>query len=277
METLSRGLHGMSSPDATPYFSGASSRRRSGADEVDDEEALQWAAMERLPSFERLRTGLVRPADASDGGSDSGRRGRRRRHAHEEVDVRAMGLAQRQAFVERVFRVADEDNERFLRKLRARIDRAGIQIPTVEVRFRGVNVQAECHVGTRALPTLANVSLDVADSLLGRVGVKLGKRKTLHILKDVSGVVRPSRMTLLLGPPSSGKTTLLLALAGKLDPTLEVSGEVTYNGYGLDEFVPQKTAAYISQNDIHDGEMTVKEVLDFSARCQGVGQRYGER
>lgn len=216
----------MASPDATPYFSGASSRRRSGADEVDDEEALQWAAMERLPSFERLRTGLMRAAaDASSSdvsGGGPGVRMRRRRHAHEEVDVRAMGLAQRQAFVDRVFRVAEEDNERFLKKLRARIDRAGIQIPTVEVRFRDLNVEAECHVGTRALPTLANVSLDVAEGLLRRVGVKLGKRRTLHILKGVSGVVRPSRMTLLLGPPSSGKTTLLLALAGKLDPTLEV-------------------------------------------------------
>lgn len=29
-------------------------------------------------------------------------------------------------------------------------------------------------------------------------------------------------MALLLGPPSSGKTTLLLALAGKLDPSLKV-------------------------------------------------------
>lgn len=29
-------------------------------------------------------------------------------------------------------------------------------------------------------------------------------------------------MTLLLGPPSSGKTTLLLALAGKLDKDLKV-------------------------------------------------------
>jgi Ni2+-binding GTPase involved in maturation of urease and hydrogenase len=29
-------------------------------------------------------------------------------------------------------------------------------------------------------------------------------------------------MTLLLGPPSSGKTTLLLALAGKLDHALKV-------------------------------------------------------
>lgn len=269
MEMLSRSLHGMASPDATPYFSGASSRRRSGADEVDDEEALQWAALERLPSFDRLVTGLVRAGDSSAGSS-------RRRFPHEEVDVRAMRTPQRQAFVDRVFRVAEEDNERFLKKLRARIDRAGIQIPTVEVRFRNLNVEAECHVGTRALPTLTNTAMDVVDSLLGLVGVNLGKRRPLHILKDITGVVRPSRMTLLLGPPSSGKTTLLLALAGKLDPGLEVSGEVTYNGYGLDEFVPQKTAAYISQNDVHDGEMTVKEVLNFSARCQGVGQRYGE-
>ncbi|XP_058723128.1 uncharacterized protein LOC131594945 isoform X2 [Vicia villosa] len=30
----------------------------------------------------------------------------------------------------------------------------------------------------------------------------------------------------------------------------------------------------ISQNDVHVGEMTVKETLDFSARCQGVGTIY---
>ncbi|XP_065625162.1 pleiotropic drug resistance protein 1 isoform X1 [Quercus suber] len=81
-------------------------------------------------------------------------------------------------------------------------------------------------------------------------------------------------MTLLLGPPSSGKTTLLLALAGKLDPDLKLSGRVTYNGHGMNEFVPQRTAAYISQYDLHIGEMTVRETLCFSARCQGVGSRY---
>lgn len=55
----------------------------------------------------------------------------------------------------------------------------------------------------------------------------------------------------------------------------QVKGEVTYNGHRLDEFVPQKTSAYISQNDVHIGSMTVKETLDFSARCQGVGSRFG--
>lgn len=56
----------------------------------------------------------------------------------------------------------------------------------------------------------------------------------------------------------------------------QVQGEITYNGYKLDEFVPQKTSAYISQHDVHVAEMTVKETLDFSARCQGVGTRYGK-
>lgn len=82
-------------------------------------------------------------------------------------------------------------------------------------------------------------------------------------------------MTLLLGPPSSGKTTLLLALAGKLDRGLKTEGKVTYNGYGLNEFVAQKTAAYVSQHDLHVGELTVRETMDFSAHVLGVGSQFG--
>ena len=55
---------------------------------------------------------------------------------------------------------------------------------------------------------------------------------------------------------------------------LQVSGKVTYCGHELNEFVPQRTCAYISQHDLHYGEMTVRETLDFSGRCLGVGTRY---
>ncbi|KAM0062731.1 putative ABC-type xenobiotic transporter [Helianthus debilis subsp. tardiflorus] len=81
-------------------------------------------------------------------------------------------------------------------------------------------------------------------------------------------------MTLLLGPPGSGKTTLLKALAGKLENDLRVTGKVTYCGHEMNEFVPQRTCAYISQHDLHHGELTVRETLDFSGRCAGVGTRY---
>jgi len=57
---------------------------------------------------------------------------------------------------------------------------------------------------------------------------------------------------------------------------LQFSGRVSYNGRGMEEFVPQRTSAYISQTDLHIGEMTVRETLAFSARCQGIGTRYGQ-
>ena len=43
----------------------------------------------------------------------------------------------------------------------------------------------------------------------------------------------------------------------------------------LKHFVPEKTAAYIDQYDLHVPEMTVRETIDFSARFQGVGNRAG--
>ncbi|KAK7271149.1 hypothetical protein RJT34_26804 [Clitoria ternatea] len=150
----------------------------------------------------------------------------------------------------------------------------GICIPTIEARFEHLNVEAEAYVSSRALPTFFNFIVNTVESYLNYLHILPNKKKHVAILKDVSGIVKPCRMTLLLGPPSSGKTTLLLALAGKLDPNLKVSGTVTYNGHGMKEFVPQRTAAYISQHDVHIGEMTVRETLAFSARCQGVGSRY---
>lgn len=57
---------------------------------------------------------------------------------------------------------------------------------------------------------------------------------------------------------------------------LKTSGNITYNGHGLKEFVPQRTSAYVSQQDWHIAEMTVKETMDFSACCQGVGSKYGK-
>ncbi|XWS16406.1 hypothetical protein CRYUN_Cryun34aG0084600 [Craigia yunnanensis] len=230
---------------------------RSSRDE-DDEEALKWAALEKLPTVARLRKGIL---TSSQGGAN-------------EIDVYDLGWQERKTLLERLVKVAEEDNEKLLLKLKNRVDRVGIDLPTIEVRFEHLNIEAEAFVGNNALPTVLNFTTRIVEGFLNDMGILSSRKKQLTILNDVSGIIKPGRMTLLLGPPSSGKTTLLLALAGKLDPALKCSGRVTYNGHDMDEFVPQRTAAYISQHDLHIGEMTVRETLAFSARCQGVGSRY---
>ncbi|KAK1376051.1 Pigment permease [Heracleum sosnowskyi] len=224
----------------------------------DDEEALKWASLEKLPTFDRLRKGLLL---GSQGGGLN------------EVDIDNLGVNQRKNLLERLVRIADEDNEKFLLKLRDRIDRVGVQMPTIEVRFENLNVEAEAFAGSRALPSFVNFNRSIVEGLLNIFHLIPNNKKKLTILQEVSGILKPCRMTLLLGPPSSGKTTLMLALAGKLDPSLKTSGSVTYNGHTMKEFVPQRTAAYISQHDLHIGEMTVRETLAFSARVQGVGSQ----
>ncbi|KAL5975824.1 transcription factor [Asimina triloba] len=226
--------------------------------EEDDEEALKWAALERLSTYDRLRKGIltVAPGDLR------------------EVDVENLGYQEKKILLDRLIRVAEEDNEKFLMKLKNRINQVGIDLPTIEVRFEHLTIDAEAYVGGRGLPTVLNFTTNIIEGFLNYLHIIPSRKRTLSILHDVSGIIKPCRLTLLLGPPASGKTTLLLALAGKLDSDLKVSGRITYNGHEMNNFVPQRTSAYISQHDVHIGEMTVRETLAFSARCQGVGTSY---
>ncbi|CAJ1973751.1 unnamed protein product [Sphenostylis stenocarpa] len=233
-------------------FSGSSRRD-------DDEQELKWAAIEKLPTYLRMTRGILTEAEGQ---------------PPKEICINKLGPLQRKNLVERLVKIAEQDNEKFLFKLRDRIDRVGLEIPTIEVRFEHLNVEAEAHVGSRALPTIFNFCINLLEGFLNSLHLIPSRKKPFTVLDDVSGIIKPKRMTLLLGPPSSGKTTLLLALAGRLGKDLKFSGRVSYNGRGMEEFVPQRTSAYISQTDLHIGEMTVRETLAFSARCQGIGTRY---
>ncbi|KAJ9557262.1 hypothetical protein OSB04_011876 [Centaurea solstitialis] len=231
--------------------------------EETDENLLEWAAIDRLPTFERLRSSLF-DEENGDGHDVKGKK---------VVDVTKLLAPERHMFIEKLIKHIENDNLQLLQKLRKRTDKVGVQLPTVEVRYKNLRVEAECEVvHGKPLPTLWNSLQSMLFDVIMIPGLK-SKRAKITIINDVSGVIKPGRMTLLLGPPGCGKTSLLKALSGNLNKSLKISGEISYNGYKLEEFVPQKTSAYISQDDLHIPEMTVRETLDFSSRCQGTGSR----
>ncbi|KAJ7973218.1 Pleiotropic drug resistance ABC transporter [Quillaja saponaria] len=243
----------------TSNFRRSSSALSSVKDDPDAGYVSQWAEIERLPTIERMRSSLFEC-----GADDAGK---------QVIDVAKLGAPERHLFIEKLIKHIENDNLRLLQKIRNRIDKVGVKLPSVEVRYKNLCVEAKCEVvHGKPLPTLWNSLQSTVSNLAKLPGAKSHEAE-INIINDIGGIIKPGRITLLLGPPGSGKTTLLKALSGNLDQSLKVTGEVSYNGYKFGEFVPQKTSAYISQYDVHIPEMTVREILDFSARCQGVGSQ----
>ncbi|KAL5814771.1 hypothetical protein ACOSQ4_025412 [Xanthoceras sorbifolium] len=242
--------------------------RPSNAETVEeDEEELMWAAIARLPSQKQGNFALLKRTASVAGGEGGDAK-------TETVDVRKLSRSRRELVVKKAFATNDQDNLRLLSAIKERLDRVGLEVPKVEVRFKNLKIVADVQTGSRALPTLINVTRDCLERMLTGLRIFKPKRHSLTILNDVDGAIKPGRMTLLLGPPGSGKSTLLLALAGKLDGNLKKSGSIMYNGHELDEFHVQRTSAYISQTDNHIAELTVRETLDFAARFQGSSEGF---
>lgn len=79
----------------------------STSEREDDEEALKWAALERLPTYLRIRRSIINNEEGE---------GR-------EIDIKKLGLTERKVLLERLVKIAEEDNEKFLLKLKERIKR----------------------------------------------------------------------------------------------------------------------------------------------------------
>ncbi|XP_010473961.1 PREDICTED: ABC transporter G family member 31-like [Camelina sativa] len=190
--------------------------RPSNADTVEqDEEDLRWAAIGRLPSQRHvgsssLGTTILRRSQTQSqttcGYADG--------NVVQTIDVKKLDRADREMLVRQALATSDQDNYKLLSAIKERLDRVGMEVPKIEVRFENLNIEADVQAGTRALPTLVNVSRDFK------------------------------------------------------------TGNITYNGENLDEFHVKRTSAYISQTDNHIAELTVRETLDFAARCQGANEGF---
>ena len=97
-------------------FAGSTASRRQSVRADEDEEALRWAALEKLPTYDRLRKTVLKSfMEAPSQG--------RVKVVHKEIDVRKMDMNEKQEFIDRFFKVAEEDNEKFLTKFRDRIEK----------------------------------------------------------------------------------------------------------------------------------------------------------
>lgn len=81
-------------------------------DDVEDIASL-WELIERLPTFERLRSSLF---DDNSGGGEAEKKGGRR-----VVDVTKLGDGERHLFIQKLIKHIENDNLKLLRKVRERI------------------------------------------------------------------------------------------------------------------------------------------------------------
>nr|AIN44121.1 white-like protein [Laodelphax striatellus] len=92
---------------------------------------------------------------------------------------------------------------------------------------------------------------------------RVGHRK--HILNNVTGVAYPGELIALMGSSGAGKTTLLNSLTFRNSQDLLVSGQRAINGIPVTANTLASLSAYVQQDDLFVGTLTVREHLVFQA------------
>ncbi|XP_070153101.1 protein white-like [Polyergus mexicanus] len=86
-----------------------------------------------------------------------------------------------------------------------------------------------------------------------------------HILKDVCGVAYPGELLIIMGASGAGKTTLLNTLTFRTTRGVSTSGLMAVNGRRISPDVLTSRMAYVQQDDLFIGTLTVTEHLMFQA------------
>jgi ABC-type multidrug transport system ATPase subunit len=138
--------------------------------------------------------------------------------------------------------------------------------------FGGLEIRFSDIVYESLVPVTETAANTVGDSALRSLFCLCSKPVPVApqvILKNVSGILKPGVMTLVLGPPGSGKTALMKVLAGRINGDDKITrGEVLYCGEPAGNNVfPKKLAGFVDAADIHNAQMTVRETIDFALEC----------
>lgn len=94
-----------------------------------------------------------------------------------------------------------------------------------------------------------------------RRSAKLSK----HILKNVSGMIKPGKLTAFMGASGAGKSTLMNVLTFRNRGKLKIDGDIRVNGVPVGKSKIANISTYVQQDDLFVGTMTVREQLTFRA------------
>lgn len=99
-----------------------------------------------------------------------------------------------------------------------------------------------------------------------KINEETGEIDTNTILRNVSGVFHPGKMTAIMGTTGAGKTSLMNIIAGRLQGgTAQTYGRVLVNGVAVDEDLMKMISGYVMQDDVILETMTVREAIMMSA------------
>lgn len=82
-------------------------------DVVDEENMLAWGAIERLPTYDRLRSSVFEEINGNEVSFKTKR----------VTDVTKLGAVERHVFIEKMIKHIEHDNLQLLHKIRKRIDK----------------------------------------------------------------------------------------------------------------------------------------------------------
>lgn len=100
----------------------------------------------------------------------------------------------------------------------------------------------------------------------------IAKKSRAKLLQNVTGTVKSGEMCMIMGPSGCGKSTFLHTLAGKA-PYGVTEGKVFLNDEEGTIQAYKQHIGFVPQEDIMHRVLTVKEILEFSARTR---LRYSE-
>ncbi|ODV83954.1 hypothetical protein CANARDRAFT_202053 [[Candida] arabinofermentans NRRL YB-2248] len=145
---------------------------------------------------------------------------------------------------------------------------------STDVVFENLEIIGK-NMSASIVPTVGDVFfhpiIKLIDRLSNKDTVDLSKmEKTRKIIRNVTGYCEAGTLTLVLGRPGAGCSTMLKALTGQTQTYVGQGGSIVYNGIEQKEMLKrfENQLIYNPELDVHYPYLTVEQTIKFAIGCK---------